>query len=438
MKSQSCHYQQLFPVITLCGLLTLSALPGCSKENQPRGQTAQNAEPQNVQLSSVEVRNLPVFIEASGSLLANETVTLSAKVSGRVEHVYSDLGDMVKPGQKLANIDATDYRLAIDEKRFAMDQALAQLGLSAMPEGEVDTTRLPMVQRAAAQERNASTRLERLSQLHAQKLVSDQDFNDAQTAAQIARSEYEVAVLSAQAILAEARTRQSQLATARQQLADTQITVPVVRPGDATRSHDTRYLVAQRLISEGEYVQSGTPLFRLVDDNPIRLRMAVPERYSAQVRLGQTVSVRVQAFKQPFEGEVTRISPEINEANRTFIVEAAIANPDHRLKAGGFAMGAIEITAEEPTLLVPKKATSTFAGVSKVFTVVEGKSREIIVKLGKEHGDMIEVTQGLKPDTQIINPLPARMVSGQPVVAQGAANASQTAKTEQATETARN
>lgn len=407
------------------GLLAGAMLAGCdgTAANQG-GKNKPAAEPISVQLQQVQVVHLPVFIEASGSLLADETMTISAKVSGRVLEVSSDLGDQVKPDDALAVIDPTDYKLAILEKTYAMDQTLAQLGLTKMPEGEVDNATLPSVRRAASQESNARARLERLQKLHTQKLVSDQDFNDAQTAAEIAKSEYDVAVLSAQAILATARTRQAELVTARQRLTDTKISVPSpTRKGNGD-SLTTDYVVAQRMTSQGEYVSEGTPLFRLVDDNPIRLRMAVPERYTAKVSTGQPVKVRVQAFNEPFEGKVTRISPEINPANRTFLVEVSIANPDHRLKPGGFAMGAIQIQADKPEVMVAKKAVSTFAGVSKVFEVADGKTKEIVVTLGNEVGENIVVTQGLTDKNVIISPLPARTTGGLPVT-QGQAGTKQ-------------
>lgn len=403
------------PKTTLCtlGLLTMGLLlAGCdSKAEAGKDKTSVVNAPVAVQVQLVEITHLPVFIEASGSLLADETVTISAKVGGRVQEVKSDLGDQVKPEDLLAVIDPTDYKLAILEKTYAMDQTLAQLGLSKMPQGEVDNATLPSVRRAASQESNARARLDRLQKLHEQKLVSDQDFNDAQTASEIAKSEYDVAVLSAQAILASARTRQAELVTARQRLADTQISVPAANTKD-NNAGDTQYLVAQRMISQGEYVSEGTALFRLVDDNPIRLRMAVPERYSAKVSTGQPVKVRVAAFDEPFSGKVTRISPEINPANRTFLVEVAIANPDHRLKPGGFAMGAIEIESGRPAILVSQKAVTTFAGVSKAFEVVDGKTSEILVKLGEKIGDQIIVTDGLTDKSVIISPLPARTTSG--------------------------
>ena len=149
--TQSFTRHQLFPnlkvlhILLTGGVLLMMGLAGCSGEAE-NAQRSQNLPGLEVSLTGVEVRNLPIFIEASGSLLADETVTVSAKVAGRVMEVTRDLRDVVEPGQVLVKIDPTDYRLMLQEKTYAMNQALAQLGLSEMPQGEVDTTRLPTVQ----------------------------------------------------------------------------------------------------------------------------------------------------------------------------------------------------------------------------------------------------------------------------------------------------
>lgn len=81
-------------------------------------------------------------------------------------------------------------------------------------------------------------------------------------------------------------------------------------------------------------MKEGTPLFRLVDDDPVRLRAQVPERYGPQIRVGQKVVVSVEGYADLFEGTLTRIDAQIDPANRTFSIEAQIPNADRRLKPG--------------------------------------------------------------------------------------------------------
>src|SRR4029079_19164670 len=107
-------------------------------------------------------------------------------------------------------------------------------------------------------------------------------------------------------------------------------------PSTPTTSPGARYAVAARYSSEGELNAALTRMFRLVIDDPLKLRAHVPERHAGQIKVGQAVQVRVEAEDKPFPGTVARINPQIDPANRTFEVEVSLPNADHVLKPGAF------------------------------------------------------------------------------------------------------
>src|SRR5690606_3906313 len=152
----------------------------------------------------------------------------------------------------------------------------------------------------------------------------------------------------ASALLATARARQSELAAARQRLADASIRAP----GGGTASASTapspqRWAIATRLVSVGEYVRAGDPLFQVVPDDPLKLRAAVPERYINEIRIGQKVTLRLEGVSGPVVGRVSRVSPSVDVASRTFQIEALIPNPDRQLRPGAFARAAVEVGVDE-------------------------------------------------------------------------------------------
>src|SRR5262249_22259994 len=124
--------------------------------------------------------------------------------------------------------------------------------------------------------------------------------------------------------------------------------------------------VASRIVSVGEYVRAGTPLFKLVADQPLKLRGDVPERFAHELAAGQSVQIQVDAFPgQTFSGTLARISPSVNRDNRSISVEAVVENGDRRLKPGFFANASIVTRAEDEALMVPQTAIVTFAGVTR-------------------------------------------------------------------------
>jgi membrane fusion protein (multidrug efflux system) len=158
--------------------------------------------------------------------------------------------------------------------------------------------------------------------------------------------------------------------------------------------------VVKRLVSVGEYVRPGTPLFTLVADDPLKLRGDVPERFADELRPGQIVRVRVDAFPgASFEGQLARISPASNRENRSIAVEALIDNHDRQLKPGFFANAAIVTRSDEDAVMVPQEALITFAGVTKLFVIADHIAHERQVRPGARSAEgLIEIVEGLRAD----------------------------------------
>lgn len=404
----------------------LGLAAACSEPRAEPGAQGPEVALAPIELRTAAVERGPVqrVVPATGTLFGEEESTVSAKVPGRIDAVYHDAGDEVAPGERLARVEPTDYELALSERARAFEQALASLGLEALPEDGFSVDALPAVQRAALQAENAKARFERGRILHQRTppAMSEQDFADLETAWEVAQAEHRLAQLEARADLAQARTLQAQIDTARQRLADTLHVVPKgERPpppgGDAGPESTFEYVVSARHVSAGDYVSVGDPMFELVDPDPLKLRVAIPERQIAKVRHGQRVRLSVQAYPDRFEGRVARIHPSVDTKTRTFLVEISVPNAERRLRAGSFAKLEIETSIDEDVLLVPRSAVRTFAGVHKVFVVDAGKAAERVVSLGAEVGERVEIVKGLDGSETILPEPPAGLTAGTPIVA---------------------
>ena len=395
--------------LLLAVALTLSAC-------DPAAPAPQEAAPAPIAVEAVhpELREFTRLVRATGSIFGDEEATIAAKVSGRVVAIHKDLGDVATPAEPLLQIDPTDYTLARTERERALAQTLARLGLDAIPDENLDVDALPSVERARLQSANAHARFERGRSLADRQppLISEQDFADLQTAAEVAESELRVERLTAQAILAEARALEAQVATAQQRIADTLHLAPV-NSGDPDPS-PTRYEIASRYVSIGDFVQMGDPLFRVVDSDPVKLRVTAPEKRMGSIRAGQPARILVEAFAEPFQGRVTRISPTVDPATRTFLIEVTVPNPDGRLAPGAFAIAEIEI-AREQALALPVDAVVSFAGVVKAVTVVDGKAQEQRVSTGDVQDGFVEVSGRLSPTDLVIRRPSGAIVTGAPV-----------------------
>ena len=175
--------------------------------------------------------------------------------------------------------------------------------------------------------------------------------------------------------------------------------------------------IAKRLVSVGEYVRPGTPLFDVVADDPLKLRGDVPERFVQELAVGQPVQIRVDAYPDTvFDGRLLRVSPAANAENRSITVEAEVPNPQRQLKAGFFASANIVTRRDAAALMVPESAIVNFAGVTKLFVVRDHVAYEQHVRTGTRSDDgLVEVVDGVQPADLIATSGLAKLENGMAV-----------------------
>ncbi len=399
---------------------------GCGKEEPTSpgrgGAPARDLPVVDVTIAPVQVETVRRSVEVLGGLFGDEEATISAKVTGRITQILKDVGDRADPYEPLVQIDRTDYVLAVNQAQGALDQALAKLGLSELPSASFDVSTVPTVQKAMLESANAEARFQRAERLFKQTppLISEQDYADLKTTFDVSRSQAQVALLNARSLVAEAQTRAAELRQQDQRLAD----ATVRTPGDAeitssaiatTKPALGRYGVSARLISVGEYVQAGTPLFRVVADDPVKFRGNVPERFSGQVLLDGEVRLSVEGQTKPWVGQIKRVNPQIERESRSFLIEAVIPNEDGALRPGAFARGQVGLARQEQATFVPESAVVTFAGVSRIYFPKDGKAVARQVQIGTPLAGRIEIIGGLDGVTEVVTSGVFKLTEGSPL-----------------------
>lgn len=382
--------------------------PGATTQPAARpgeaGGAGAGPKPVAVKLGAVRTDSMDRTIELVGTLYGDEEATISAKVPGRIRRALVDVADRVKPGQPLAEIDPEDYRLAVEQRQMAVLETLSRLGLTRLPDESFDVAQVPTVQKARSEADNARARMERSAQLFKQTppLISEQEYRDLQTAYAVAQQELNVALLEARSLVAQARSRQSELEAARQRLADATIQAPQPAESGSSAADGPKFAITQRMVSAGEYVREGTAMYRLVIDDPVKFRGAAPERFVGQVRAGQAVRLRIEGSNEDFPGTVSRVNPSIETATRTFMVEAILANAHHRLRPGAFARASILVEQDPQVMFVPRQAIVTFAGTDRVFTVAQGKAVEHRIRIRSERHGWVALAQPIDGAKEVV------------------------------------
>jgi RND family efflux transporter MFP subunit len=244
---------------------------------------------------------------------------------------------------------------------------------------------------AAAKHVQAQQAYDRAKALAAKNLVSREDLERAETDLQTAKAAHEAAIASERQLRADVVAKEAVLKGAMRDLKDTTIRAPF----DG--------VVAERMVSEGQFVNAQAPVMRLVRLHPLRLTAEVPEKFGPSMRAGQAIELRTDAFPDtPVMGTITRISPDVNLKSRAFNIEADVPNEDGALKPGTFARLKIATNKIDQAIVVPATAIQTRYGTSVAFVVHDGKLTATEVKLGDRLGPRVEIAAGLEPGQTIV------------------------------------
>ncbi len=375
---------------SLAGILIAAfsiAAAGCGGESTTVSAEAK-PEPLVIDAIPVESRAIDRFLRVTGSLVADEQAEVSAEAPGRVVAVSVERGSRVSQGAVLVRISATETSAQLQEAEANAAQIEARLGLSA---GEpFDPKRVPDVMNAKASLDLAEAEFGRIKSLLDQKVVSQSEYDQRRAQVDVARQQFQVAQNVAEQSYRSLQAARARIELARKAQADTIIRAPFSG------------LVAERLVSVGDYVTRGAHVATVVRVDPMRVELTVPEQAVALVKTGQPVQIAVDAYPgQTFAAKVRFVSPSLRTDQRALTVEAVADNPDGRLKPGLFATALIQQPTSTPALLVPATAVEAVAGTSRAYVIKNNKVEERIVTVGETVGHQVEITSGLTKDDRV-------------------------------------
>lgn len=167
-----------------------------------------------------------------------------------------------------------------------------------------------------------------------------------------------------------------------------------------------------RLVNLGQYISKGRALMPLQQLDPIFANFSVPQRQLSDLKIGQKISVLVDAYQgKVFEGKVSAINPEVDASTRNVSVQATLSNPQELLRSGMFVQVEVQLPAIAPKVVVPATAVAYAAYGNSVFIVEKMKNaqgheylgvRQQPVKLGDTRGDLVAVEEGIKEGEQVV------------------------------------
>jgi RND family efflux transporter MFP subunit len=370
----------MYRLVFLAALL--AGATACSKTETAQARSRE-AAPKAVRVETVRQESVKRAVDVVGTLVPVDQVTISSEADGRVSGILADLGDRVKTGQLLIQLDNEKQRYSYEQQQAALARALAQYGAND-PEHLPEIERTPDAMRANSDLVQATQAFDRASELFKRNLISQQALDDAQAALQSKRAMYNSALQSGKNLRASIQASQASVKLAERQLRDTQIRAPF----DG--------VVEKRMVNLGELVKPQTPVIAIVRLDPLKVTAEIPEKMAPWITTGEGVQLQVDAYRgRTFAGKVSRISPAVNTSTRAFPFEALVPNPDAALKPGTFARVHIDSSMVDDVLTLPYAALQYRYGVNRVFVVDGDKLKLRELNVGERVGDRVEILNGV-------------------------------------------
>jgi multidrug efflux pump subunit AcrA (membrane-fusion protein) len=372
-------------------LIVLGCVALTSCVHETHASSEQPAVPVQLRIPAVVER--AESVSASGSVEGSETADVAFLVGGRVARVLVEEGQHVNKGQVLAEIEATDYRNAFNAAAAQKEAA------QAVQQRADDGVRQQELEQARIDFERSEDEYKRMKFLLDRKSLPPNDFQKFEAAYKASRERYE---------MAKEGTRKEDIANAH-----AQVHVAAAQASEeGKRLSDTRLVapitgnIGMRKVDPGTTVTAGTAVFSIVNLNPVKVRVGVPEAEIAKVHQGAAAEIFVPSLEgRRFEGKVGIIGVAAEPASRTFTVKIIVPNPGPVLLAGMVAEARIFGPAMARVLTLPAEAiVHDPQGAPNVYVYNSDRKRVYArkVNVGPPIGVEVEIHSGLQGNEQIV------------------------------------
>ncbi len=390
-----------------------SAATTATQTASPKSSSTRSEQATPVYSQLVTTGTISQKIKTSGEIKPMLGVSLIPEASGKIEEIYVDVGDFVKKGQKLAQINDETQQAQFAQAKASLNVANASI---KMQEVTIESARSSLVSAKAAVEasesqlKNLTVTRKRLEKLFSEGAVSRQDVDDiitkydnanaAHVSAQTNVKRASDAIQTALVTLEMRKAEQTQ-ATANLNAVKVNLEKTIVdAPFDG--------VITARYEDPGANANMNKALFDIQQSNPVKIIGTVIEKDLYQLVAGKTsVAITVDSVAGEFKGVVTKIYPSIDNSSRTGKIEIHLNNADNKLRTGMFAKIDVLVTTHENAVIVPRDSLVKYENNYLAYVVEKQGDRYIAVKRDVKVGifddDKVEVISGLKAGDRLIS-----------------------------------
>ncbi|MBI3793355.1 MAG: efflux RND transporter periplasmic adaptor subunit [Nitrospinae bacterium] len=332
-------------VFIFCLLIAISLFgESCGKTEKPK-EAPKAARATPITTVKAETTTLEIRESSVGTVESRNSPTISAEIAGVIKQIFADNGSRVKAGDLLAKVDDADIKLRVS--------ATAS-----------DVARLEVLSQ------NQDKTVRRLRPLFSQKTIPENQMDDAE--AQL------------KALREQLNSARSQLDSAERELKKTSVLSPFSGK------------IESRLVSTGDFLSVGKPMFVLSNDDKMQIHLPFPETVAGKIKTGQMVKLSLPSVPgSQYEETISEVRPSINAASKAIDAIINKTNSDG-WKSGASVVAAVLVEVHRNAVVVPSASVVLRPAGEVVYVVEGGVVKQRVVTKGERQGDQVEITSGLK------------------------------------------
>jgi len=396
----------IFLFIVIIGLLSFRIVNRLNERQQEEVQKTQIKEEIiiPVRTALVEKGEVNSFLKVTGVVEANETVRVTSEIMGQAKEVKVKDGEEVNKGDILIVLGDEQNKIQVAQAQATLDSIQAssdKIKSGARPQ-EIKQADSVVLQ-AKINRDSAEENYLRMEKLFSEKVISEQQYEQAKNQYEIADVQYQSAQESYELVIegaaeedvksVEAQVRQAKAALdmAKYQLKNTQISAPISGK------------VTSITISSGEMVSPSIPLLSIIDVSRVFVKVGISEKDISKIKEGQTVDLKIDAFpEEKFQGEVVSKGVAVDQISKTLEVKIEILQPKVDIPVGVFARGNILVKTNQDVLIISSSALVRKKDGVYVYVIEEGIARQKEVVLGIIQAKRVEILEGLSEEEEIV------------------------------------
>lgn len=385
-------------LLILIVLFIVSISTGCQEKQQP------------LEYAGIQVKSYTVKQEAItgaehffGEFTSQDSVTISSSVPGRIKKAPTNNGVQVKKGQTIFTIENRDLQSAVSQGKSAV--AVSGANLEKMKSG-------PATQEISAMEENVqaakigfesgSHNVERLAVLLEAGVISQQQFDQAQTETKVAESKYKALQHQLEQMKAGPTPATIKVGQAQFQQAQTSYQAASAKIKDLTIKSPLSGFVENLHAQEGEFINPGMPLATIHNIQKVYVQLYITEGTYIGLKEGKEVKVSVPSLEGSYSGKIVELDPYADPRTKLFSMKISVDNPKGLIKPGMSAEVMIPTASKPKAITVPLGAVINDKGESILYVIEGEAAKKKKIQTGARTAEKIEVVSGLKLEDQVI------------------------------------